>query len=119
MYTISILLQTTAVIRARVLYERLVTQFPTSGRYWRLFIEQEVNHAWILHASYPTDLLVDLVAIRSMCTHYRGLHGSRRLHAVFLSGIANASTCNLIKHSVKVTVEPIFAWTLHVCMRVR
>lgn len=22
-------------------------QFPTSGRYWRLFVEQEVNSAWI------------------------------------------------------------------------
>ncbi len=29
-----------------MLYERLVTQFPTSGRYWRLYIEQEVNIAW-------------------------------------------------------------------------
>ena len=29
-------------MRARVLYERLVTFFPTSGRYWRLYIEQEV-----------------------------------------------------------------------------
>lgn len=36
-------LQTTAPIRARVLYERLVTFFPTSGRYWRLYIEQEVT----------------------------------------------------------------------------
>ena len=36
-------LQTTAMVRARMLYERLVTQFPTSGRYWRLYIEQEVN----------------------------------------------------------------------------
>lgn len=37
-------LQTTAPIRARVLYERLVTFFPTSGRYWRLYIEQEVTY---------------------------------------------------------------------------
>lgn len=27
---------------ARVLYERLVRRFPNCGRYWRLFIEQEV-----------------------------------------------------------------------------
>lgn len=28
--------------RARVLYERLVQRFPTSGRYWRIYIEHEV-----------------------------------------------------------------------------
>ena len=33
-------------MRSRILYERLVSQFPTSGRYWRLFIEQEVNDTW-------------------------------------------------------------------------
>ena len=36
-------LQTTAPVRARVLYNRLVSFFPTSGRYWRLYIEQEVT----------------------------------------------------------------------------
>ena len=37
-----------------MIYERVVEQFPTSGRYWRLFIEQEVNFAWIskCRASY-------------------------------------------------------------------
>lgn len=35
--------QTTAPIRGRVLYDRLVHFFPTSGRYWRLYIEQEVT----------------------------------------------------------------------------
>ena len=35
--------QSTSLLRARMLYERLVTQFPTSGRYWRLYIEHEVN----------------------------------------------------------------------------
>ena len=43
---VSLLPQTTAIMRAKMLYERLVTQFPTSGRYWRLYIEQEVNLAW-------------------------------------------------------------------------
>ena len=38
-----------------------------------------------------------------MCTYFRGLHGSTRLHGVILSGI---TTCNLINHSVKVTVKP-------------
>jgi len=28
---------------ARPFYERLVTQFPNSGRFWRLYIEQEVS----------------------------------------------------------------------------
>lgn len=32
-----------------MLYERLVTQFPTSVRYWRLYIEQEVNS----HSHFP------------------------------------------------------------------
>lgn len=27
---------------SRVLYERLVRRFPNAGRYWRLYIEQEV-----------------------------------------------------------------------------
>lgn len=51
--------QTTAIVRAKILYERLVTQFPTSSRYWRLYIEQEVNLAWhrftlpYLHGYHP------------------------------------------------------------------
>lgn len=28
--------------KAKVLYERLVKRFPSAGRYWRLYIEQEV-----------------------------------------------------------------------------
>lgn len=27
----------------RVYFERLVTQFPTSGRYWKMYIEQEMR----------------------------------------------------------------------------
>jgi len=56
---ISLLSQTTAIVRAKILYERLVTQFPTSSRYWRLYIEQEVNLAChrftlpYLHGYYP------------------------------------------------------------------
>lgn len=34
--------QTKKIDAARPLYERLVTQFPNSGRFWRLYIEQEV-----------------------------------------------------------------------------
>ena len=41
-------LQTTAPARARVLYERLVSFFPTSGRYWRLYIEQEVTPTFFI-----------------------------------------------------------------------
>ncbi|XP_031552725.1 cleavage stimulation factor subunit 3-like [Actinia tenebrosa] len=29
---------------SKVLYERLVRRFPSSGRYWRLYIEQEMKH---------------------------------------------------------------------------
>lgn len=36
--------QTTAATRAQVFYERLVHFFPTSGRYWRLYIEQEIRN---------------------------------------------------------------------------
>ncbi|KAJ8314582.1 hypothetical protein KUTeg_006732 [Tegillarca granosa] len=28
---------------ARQVYERLVAQFPNAGKYWRIYIEQEVN----------------------------------------------------------------------------
>lgn len=28
---------------ARIYFERLVAQFPTSGRYWKMYIEQEMR----------------------------------------------------------------------------
>jgi len=33
---------------ARQLYERLLTQFPNSGRFWKLYIEQEVLRCFIM-----------------------------------------------------------------------
>ena len=41
-------------MRARILYERLVKQFPNSARYWRLYIEQEVldTFRWYFHIWY-------------------------------------------------------------------
>ena len=54
-------LQSTAILRARMLYERVVTQFPSSGRYWRLYIEQEVTIAY-----RNTPLL--LAAVPSLCS---------------------------------------------------
>ena len=45
---VNVVFQATSLLRARMLYERLVTQFPTSGRYWRLYIEHEVNAMWSL-----------------------------------------------------------------------
>ena len=39
------------MVRARILYERLVNNFPTSGRYWRLYVEQEVKIAWSYNIS--------------------------------------------------------------------
>lgn len=43
-----ILPQTTALVRGRMLFERLVEKFPTCGRFWRIYIEQEVS----LHDTY-------------------------------------------------------------------
>ena len=38
-----IYVQSKKIDEARPVYERLVNQFPTSGRYWKLYIEQEVS----------------------------------------------------------------------------
>lgn len=35
--------QTRKIDDARPYFERLVSQFPTSGRYWKLYIEQEMR----------------------------------------------------------------------------
>lgn len=34
--------KSTAPLRSKMFYEKLVGQFPTSARYWRMYIEQEV-----------------------------------------------------------------------------
>ena len=34
---------------ARIIYERLVEQFPNAGKYWKIYIEQEVNRICVLH----------------------------------------------------------------------
>ena len=36
-------LQMKKIEDARKIYERLVTQFPNAGRYWKIYIEHEVN----------------------------------------------------------------------------
>ena len=54
-----------------MLYERVVAQFPTSGRYWRLYIEHEVKStcimwcsAVVLHAScLAVHLMWDLICV--------------------------------------------------------
>lgn len=51
-------MQSTAPARSRMLYERLVTQFPTSARYWRVYIEQEVFLEAIVNLCFT--LLVQL-----------------------------------------------------------
>lgn len=40
---------------ARKIYERLVTQFPNAGRYWKIYIEHEVNisHSILLQRNKP------------------------------------------------------------------
>ncbi|XP_065896661.1 cleavage stimulation factor subunit 3-like [Dysidea avara] len=35
--------QTSALIRGRMLFEKLVERFPTCGRFWRIYIEQEMR----------------------------------------------------------------------------
>ena len=47
-YDCMLLIQTTALIRGRMLFEKLVEKFPTCGRFWRIYIEQEVS----LHDMY-------------------------------------------------------------------
>ena len=37
------ILQMRKIEDARTLFERLVEQFPNAGKYWKLYIEQEVN----------------------------------------------------------------------------
>ena len=37
-----VLLQMKKIEDARKIYERLVTQFPNAGRYWKIYIEHEV-----------------------------------------------------------------------------
>ena len=66
-----------------MLYERLVAHFPTSGRYWRLYIEQEVNLAWILFPMHAISLSGPHVYI---VTRRRGLHAD--LHTVVMLGTA-------------------------------
>eukprot|EP00118_Oscarella_pearsei_P004854 m.21450 g.21450 ORF g.21450 m.21450 type:complete len:106 (+) comp28176_c0_seq1:441-758(+) len=41
--------QSDGIDRSRLLYERLVKWFPTSGRFWRLYIEHEVTTQLTLH----------------------------------------------------------------------
>lgn len=36
-------LQTTALIRGRMLFEKLIEKFPSCGRFWRIYIEQEMS----------------------------------------------------------------------------
>ena len=71
-------MQTTAPVRARVFYERLVTFFPTSGRYWRLYIEQEVTPSvhLVLHDLYPLHSCVPLYSVRSLVSVCNYFHKS-------------------------------------------
>ncbi|KAG8541024.1 hypothetical protein GDO81_029857 [Engystomops pustulosus] len=41
--------QNQPIDKARKTYERLVAQFPSSGRFWKLYIEAEVNILFFLH----------------------------------------------------------------------
>uniref|UniRef100_A0A4W6C7J3 Cleavage stimulation factor, 3' pre-RNA, subunit 3 n=1 Tax=Lates calcarifer TaxID=8187 RepID=A0A4W6C7J3_LATCA len=44
--------QNQPIDKARKTYERLVTQFPSSGRFWKLFIEAEVNTFSFLYSNH-------------------------------------------------------------------
>lgn len=36
--------QTRPINDVRTMYEKLITAFPTTGRYWKIYIEQEVSY---------------------------------------------------------------------------
>uniref|UniRef100_A0A0B7AKE1 Suppressor of forked domain-containing protein n=1 Tax=Arion vulgaris TaxID=1028688 RepID=A0A0B7AKE1_9EUPU len=38
---------------ARVIYERLVEQFPNAGKYWKIYIEHEVYQLYSYHGCDP------------------------------------------------------------------
>ena len=50
-------LQTTALIRGRMLFEKLIEKFPSCGRFWRIYIEQEVS----LHDTYIEYNIIGIV----------------------------------------------------------
>ncbi|KAL3216530.1 hypothetical protein MRX96_033029 [Rhipicephalus microplus] len=37
--------QNKKIEEARPLYEKIVTQFPNAGRYWKIYIEHEITHS--------------------------------------------------------------------------
>lgn len=46
---------------ARPIYERLVEQFPSAGKYWKIYIEQEVNILFFIpHLALSFMLLLKL-----------------------------------------------------------
>ncbi|KAF7245417.1 Cleavage stimulation factor subunit 3 [Varanus komodoensis] len=44
--------QNQPIDKARKTYERLVAQFPSSGRFWKLYIEAEINPPPLLLSVY-------------------------------------------------------------------
>lgn len=59
------ILQMRKIEDARTLFERLVEQFPNAGKYWKLYIEQEVNiHFFCLAFHYL------LFCLQSFCLFY-------------------------------------------------
>ena len=61
--------QCRSIDEARETYERLVEIFPTCGRYWKLYIEQEVTRNSIIQT-----FLVGTATVSRACLHAVRIH---------------------------------------------
>ena len=75
-------MQTQVINKARKTYERVVSQFPTTGRYWKLYIEHEVSNC-------EMDVIISLHVFTYSFENYRliyfdGLELMRRAKLVLI-----------------------------------
>ena len=88
--------QTTALIRGRMLFEKLVERFPTCGRFWRIYIEQEVS----LHDTY-IEYCITGIAGHLLEYQLVSILPNESLHAVLLllshCVMEAMCMCNLVK----------------------
>jgi len=78
-------LQTSALIRGRMLFEKLVERFPTCGRFWRIYIEQEVvKHGSIVlvynSIGQSEHVLISMILTLPIVLHGVNLKFVSRLH---------------------------------------
>lgn len=56
---------------ARQVYERLVEQFPNAGKYWKIYIEQEVQTSfYICFRAFCTKLIIINIFIRDVLREF-------------------------------------------------